>query len=141
MKKMIILACLLLLLGCNKSDNKIGEITYLPILSEDVSGMSITGDAIEGREAAPEEREQIVQWINSVKHFERESRGSDRLCPLRVTIQLKSHGEIWICYNDPYGGTSGAFGQLELTSRYQFSQKDLQRFFHKMLQDQVKEEA
>ncbi|AFC32443.1 hypothetical protein PM3016_5763 [Paenibacillus mucilaginosus 3016] len=100
--------------------------------------MKITGDAMEDREASPEDREQIIKWINSVKHFESEFRGSDRLCPLRITIQVRSHGEIWVCYQDPYGGTSGAFGSLELTSKYQFSQKDLKKFFHRILQEQEK---
>lgn len=132
MKKIIpILILLVILIGCKKADDIPKELPVLPISEENVSIIKVWGHGVDGREATQEETQNILKWLNSVKHFEKEENlPSERKAPMsEIMIYLKTNQEVSI---HRWGKN------LEINWSYQFAQTDLENFLDVLASPSIK---
>ncbi|KRF13554.1 hypothetical protein [Paenibacillus sp. Soil787] len=122
MKKIIpLLILLVILIGCKRADDIPKELSFLPFSEENVSIVKVWGRGVDGREATLEETQNILEWLNSVKHLEKENNlpGERKAPQSEIKIYLKTSQEISI---HRWGKN------LEINWSYQFAQTDLEKF-------------
>jgi hypothetical protein len=124
-KTIVVLTLFVVLLGCTRINSKPKELSFLPISKNDVSVIKVWGRGLDGREATLEETQSIINWINSVKDFEKESNlPSERKSPQsEIKVYLKTNQEVSI---HQWGKN------LELNWSYQFVQPELGEFLDKL---------
>jgi hypothetical protein len=104
-----------------KTDDIPKELSFFPISEKNVSIIKVWGRGVDGREATSEETQNILKWVNSVKHFDKEENlPGERKAPMsEIKIYLKTNQEVSI---HRWGKN------LEINWSYQFAQTDLEKF-------------
>lgn len=103
-----------------------GKTASLPISNQDVVSIKLWGDGLDGKEANAEERGNILKWLNSVEHFEKEeSIPSEMPAPLSsIIMHLKTGPNVSI---RPWGDDS-----MLLNGEYSFGQTELSEFLREL---------